>query len=480
MMDKTTKVSESEVISMLSDFYQDSAFEELKRLYLTKSFPEILAIDRREMSHSAFLKWLFNMKESHGLDSFPVLQLLKILVQRDIQQDRKRHNKDYIGRTCTENISVAIMNEDVIFGDMAVSLERPAKAENAKGRIDILIDADIFVSGKKKELHIVIENKVYSSEHSNQTGTYFKSHESRILNNRNALYFFVYLTPLSSRNIDNLTEPQCSNKEFIQINYQDILDYILEPALNKDISSRNKFVIEEYIHCLGLPAVNISSPNSNYNPNTIMATSKKTTELLKTFWTKNEPLLMAALNTLVDTSNDVDIEEKLKPAIDALEVNKRREKDKTHYEFDGQAANGKYALLKIVIPQIIKNRDVSAFSKEFKESLESLKQDTVSAYNTISSFLKKNNVDMTCPSPEELYDPKKICKTPIAFDESAYQTWWSGQGKKKELYNKEGNIRIMNQWGYDTIDYFVYAFYSNRKKWGLEDKEIKVIKQLSE
>ena len=190
---------------------------------------------------------------------------------------------------------------------------------------------------------------------------------------------------------------------------------------------------------------------------------------------------MAAWNSLVDTCDDEDIQEKLKPAIEALEVNKRREKDKTHYEFDGKVANGKYALLSTVVQKVISyGITPQQCSQDYSKALsEFTNKDSKSAYDTIESLLRNNNVVMTCPSHEELFDPKKIIRTDLVFSENDYQKWWKPQGKKKEVYNKEGNIRILNQWGYDTIDYFIYAFYVNREKWKLQNKEIKVIKQIS-
>ena len=64
---KKDELTEDQIIDLIEAFYHDPDFEELKRLYLTKSFPEILAVDRREEIHSAFLAWLLDMKESHGL-----------------------------------------------------------------------------------------------------------------------------------------------------------------------------------------------------------------------------------------------------------------------------------------------------------------------------------------------------------------------------------------------------------------------------
>lgn len=224
--------TEIQVISLLSEFYKDSDYEELKRLYLTKSFPEILSIDRREMSHSTFLAWLLNKNESHGLADFPIKQFLKILVIRDLKQNVKRHCND---QTSTKKLSIAAINEEIIISEMSVSIERPVLAGNKRGRIDILIVLKAVIDNQERDVHIIIENKVYSNEQADQTKKYFEANKYDIQNNKNSIYLFVFLTPLPKAVLEQLTSPQCSCKEYIQINYQDILDAILEPALKKKL-----------------------------------------------------------------------------------------------------------------------------------------------------------------------------------------------------------------------------------------------------
>lgn len=184
--------------------------------------------------------------------------------------------------------------------------------------------------------------------------------------------------------------------------------------------------------------------------------------MLNSFWKKNEPLLMAALTSLVETTEDVDIQEKLRPAIAALEVNKRREKDKTHYEFDGKSANGKFALLRTVIPCLIKQGvKPCEISSDYRNTLKVFMNKSQSCvYKTIKNTLEQNNTEMTCPSEEELYDAQKIVNSqaPLVLDNNDYQNWWQQKGKQKEIYKEEDGIRILSQWGYDTIDYFIYVF----------------------
>jgi hypothetical protein len=43
--------------------------------------------------------------------------------------------------------------------------------------------------------------------------------------------------------LSDLEEPECSCKEYIQTNYQNLVDYLLEPILNMDASDKTKMIL---------------------------------------------------------------------------------------------------------------------------------------------------------------------------------------------------------------------------------------------
>src|SRR5699024_4991202 len=98
------------------------------------------------------------------------------------------------------------------------------------GRIDIF--------GKNKDLRIIIENKINSQENYDQTLKYYSfSQETK---EGNELDVLVYLSP------DNQKPPKC--KKFIQINYQQLSDYVLKPCLyHPNLTDENRYLIEEYL-----------------------------------------------------------------------------------------------------------------------------------------------------------------------------------------------------------------------------------------
>lgn len=478
---KKDELSEDQIIDLIADFYQDPDFEELKRLYLTKSFPEILAVDRLEQIHSAFLAWLLDMKESHGLGDFPIKQFLKILVRRDRKQGLSRHDNNNAnnnaGITSTKNIYVEILNEDFTITEMYVTREKPAQTEDRKGRMDILINMKaIFPKKTERNIHIVIENKVYSKEHDNQTQKYF---EYIIKEFSTDVCLFVYLTPLPKRDLDNLNKPQCINLKYIQTNYQDLLDYILEPALKKDISMRNRFVIEEYIHSLSLPAIDINSSSKTINLNTIMAMSDNTKKLLNAFWEKNEPLLMAALSSLVETTDDQNIKDKVGAAIPAL-----NQRDKTCYEFNGKSDLGKMDLVTEVVSEILKRISARDCNRLYEDALKKIpirgRRTKENKFKAIESAFTGNGIEMTCKSGDKFENPfnGELVLSSKEYNDKTNSKKYNTKNYKCVTVDGS-DYYILKQWGANNIDNFVYAFYEYFKKetnWGLGDKEIKVIK----
>lgn len=220
-------------------YNNDPTVRKLKNIYCSKSFSEILGVSRREMSHSSFLAWLFDCKESHHLGEQPLMKLLALLPER-------------VKGECVLNSELLEM---FCIGNYTISSEQ-VYTERSCGnfRADIVIEFLTVCDNKSKKIRLIIENKVSSTEHDNQTQgyyDYFSGLKDRYTN------IYIYLTPLSSLKLKNLNEPECSCKKYIQINYQDIVSYIINPLIVAgDMSQRIRFILEEYVTSLEQPALN--------------------------------------------------------------------------------------------------------------------------------------------------------------------------------------------------------------------------------
>lgn len=90
--------------------------------------------------------------------------------------------------------------------------------------------------------------------------------------------------------------------EFIQINYQDILDEILQPLLDDPIvSGIVKSRVREYVDCLSgykkLSPMN-DDKTVELKDSKAMAMTKETRKLLGDFWNNNKDLILASLQAL--------------------------------------------------------------------------------------------------------------------------------------------------------------------------------------
>lgn len=286
-------------------FNNDVSVQKLDNLYHSKSFSEILGVSRKEASHSNFLAWLLNDKENHSLSELPLRKFLEIVARLD-KKRQFSENKDFFDSIIVSNYNLS---------DIEITKEK----FKGSGRLDIHIEASVLFLDKKKTLRIIIENKVESPESNSQTIRYFKDFNT---GKNSEIVLFVYLTPISNIDLNELEEPECASKEFIHINYQSILDYLLEPILEKDISDRTKMIINEYIKSLSQPTMNKN--DNDHKPNLIMALGTEERNLLNEFWEKNQKIIMAALYA---RSIDDQVDEEDRDAYSNLLNTDKRTKD---------------------------------------------------------------------------------------------------------------------------------------------------------
>ena len=333
----TRIITREKVEEWLMQFHSNQATRAIIRKINQNSILDIYGIARSETHHSKFLAWLFNPNESHNTGELALRKLLNVAVRRGIEQNNQ--SKDFLSVKKTVLTSASLSSTST--SNVQVLTESYVEAQGkkgAKGRIDILIQN---VELGTESINIVIENKIYSNEHDEQTTTYFEGINKKFPDQKN---IFLYLTPKSNWEMPKEDGPSCTCKDFIEINYQDILTEVLTSILEEPISSATKIAIEDYIHCITSPSIH----SKNYNS---MATDKETDELLKEFWDTNEELILAAINAFATSG-----EKKYKGVSEAQKAIAEfvDNKDYTQYRINGQGAYSKNALVKEVVARIIK------------------------------------------------------------------------------------------------------------------------------
>ena len=333
----TRVITREKVEEWLMQFHSNQATRAIIRKINQNSILDIYGIARSETHHSKFLAWLFNPNESHNTGELALRKLLNIAVRRGLEQNNQ--SKDFLwvkkrvltsaSLSSTSTSNVQVLTESYV--------EAQGK-KGTKGRIDVLV-SNLALGGEL--INIIIENKIYSNEHDEQTTTYFEGINKKFPDKKN---IFLYLTPKPNWEMPKVDGPSCTCKDFIEINYQDILTEVLTSILEEPISSATRIAIEDYIHCITSPSIH----SKNYNS---MATDKETNEMLKKFWDANEDLIRAAIYAFASSEDEDSKDEinNLKEALDSYTISR----DYTQYRINGQGTYSKNALVKETVTRII-------------------------------------------------------------------------------------------------------------------------------
>lgn len=284
------KVDINRVRELMTSYHK--SITQVRRFYERPSYMGLLNVGRKELPHSSFVSWLFDSATfNQSCPDSPIMHLLDIAVKRANQQKK-------IG----DNNAISTSLSDSIYGRLISISSTSCCLEEVidKRRCDIVIRCKIKDS--ERDLNICIENKVLSSEHTSQTEAY----EQYYSNDENADWLFLFLTPLPSVELDDYyslsKKERCISEKFIQINYQDLLDYVLEPLINSvDKNSQVYFILDDYINTLRYPVM-----EDNYKKRTIMAIGEQETKLLNDFWEGNHELIELALEAMSCNPNLAD------------------------------------------------------------------------------------------------------------------------------------------------------------------------------
>lgn len=295
------------------EFNQDSRVIELRDRYSAKSFLEIMSVERSENRHSSFLAWLLGAKDfAVNPKDHPIVHLLDILIRRMGEQENENVQNQF---EALKNLKDTILSRDIKDIKVDVDTEKTIKdvttnkAEygTIRDRLDLYITVFLTTqSNKQEEFEIIVENKVCSTEGLPKTkdekedwkGEYATMYQTKryYKSCHNSNRIFVFLTPISDSELDDFKNISDVNKKsqdshFININYQDILDEIIEPLLvNNNLSDRIHVLLEEYALSLALPGESIEDDSKDakdiVKSEIIMAVRKRDTycisQILKT------------------------------------------------------------------------------------------------------------------------------------------------------------------------------------------------------
>ncbi len=261
------------VIQQIRQFHQSPTTEKLRERLKQRPLLDIWGVGKLENGHSNFLSWLLAPEESHELGNFVLQQLLLLIASTRLKQEQQ----------LPEALQYAILSGKNIIN--SAKIKREVSIPTTKERVDIVIDIELTeeLEGIQR-LKIVLENKINATETNNQTIRYyqhFSNHPAPGL-----FPIFVYLCRIHAR--------PCQDTHFICIDYRQILDFILSPALQREnMPEYTQLLLSEYVNHL-----------SYFNSDSLyIAMNDQQRKILIKFWDENSALIQACAQALSEDPN---------------------------------------------------------------------------------------------------------------------------------------------------------------------------------
>ena len=372
--------------------YKSEAFQKLSNYYNRKSMFNITGIERLENQHTNVLAWLLDDQESHGLDDYPLRNFLQLLVIAKINYSANMNKM--IG---SKELETAIITGNYRLKNIQVYREYifPGSDGNRtnKDRVDIWIEADIYYADTEESspLRILIENKVNSSENGRdhtQTETYYELANDQC---EDAILLFVYLKPKSYAGLADLDEPECACKEYIQINYDLLVDELITPCLRRNIKNDAAVLLNDYMRCLSYPTIDSAKNDKGDTEGKvlIMAMGLEEKDLLLRLINENKSLIAAMARVV----NDVEIDDETKKNIEALADRTLgvSSKDSTSYSYRNNTYNKRKLVLQVMTDYINAHNEMTLDQIRTAFKNDRIVEDIQKVKDTIRYFCQKEN-----------------------------------------------------------------------------------------
>jgi len=274
----------------------DPAFIQLRRKQDEANIFSIVGQTNTERWHSSFLAWLLNPEGSHGLNYFPLKNLLMFMYKEATEKQRNDLNlpDPYVldaGIFC--NSQVQPTNKGKLkLPEVTVNytFEKGGKKyEEEKCSFDIALSADItfpsIETEQKRRFIFICENKVDSPEGKKtaakfpQTKIYadfWVKEEKEKRTNTTAFFPLDSTNNFYSKGVKShlallflsARGDTAHDKRFISMTYTELYESILLPALkHPDLSTSGRYLLEEYIKVLDVEGYIVSNVTKGFLKN---------------------------------------------------------------------------------------------------------------------------------------------------------------------------------------------------------------------
>ena len=399
-------LTEQDIKDLIIKFNLDESINDLKRYYSTPTTWEIINQSRKETRHTQFLAWFFGNKDFNAdPNAGPIKKLIVLLLKWANMQENAAFDEELANSIYSQSLSILSYN---------VTPEYDILVEPyGEGDIDILVSCVAKVNDVERNINIAIENKIGAPETTKkrfgkdgtettlyQTKAYYQYITKEYKDDIN---LFVFLKP-TDRDLENVKQAECKCDKYIQINYQELLDNIIQPVCDqKDISVENKYRLKDYIKTLGKPAETDEDTNKNI---IIMAMNQKERELLTIFFKNNEDLIRAAINALGD--------EELSKSMESFD-----RKTRSKYSINGKGCYSMYEVLEKFVEFRLTNTS---------DSVQDIDKE-------IDKFIRSERVNVSDPQgPQVFQEGKKSHGTfTVNGRKIKYTKQWSDGGNIHQI-----------------------------------------------
>lgn len=287
------------IIRQIQQFHQSPTTAKLRERLRQKSILDIWGVGLRENGHSNFLAWFLTPNESHELGGFALQKLLLLLATCQTTTEQQ----------LPEALLHAILSGKNIIRSAEVEREVSIPPN---GRVDIVATIELTQElAGIQSLQIVLENKIDAAETDSQTIRYYQHFSTKT--EASTCPIFLYLAPRHAK--------PCRDTHFIRIDYQQILDFLLTPALQRqNMPEYTRLLLGEYVSHLSF--FNSDSP--------FIAMNDRQRKLLIKFWEENSTLIRACAQAISeDPDASPEVQESARDIVEQCKnVNQR---DRTKY-----------------------------------------------------------------------------------------------------------------------------------------------------
>ena len=184
--------------------------------YCNTGMLEQIDFFRYEDMHTNFLASLLKEDNIFGLGTKPLKLFIELLKVKD-----KNHLDDKLQQDLLNDYSIS--NIKVI-----------TQQTIAVGRLDLLIKFNI----DNENYNIILENKLFSEESSEDQTKRYKEYLDDYFKDDNNIYVFLSLNNDSKISAED---------NYIRINYQELVNYVLEPCSFLEVKGAASISVEEYL-----------------------------------------------------------------------------------------------------------------------------------------------------------------------------------------------------------------------------------------